>query len=255
MRSFLSALAFLTILPIRFREMPGPATVAASRFWYPAVGLLLAALVGGWTELLAAWLRSPALTAFLVLILWVVLTGALHLDGFCDLCDGLLGGRSPERRLEILKDPHLGTFGLAGGVLLLLGKFVAIQELVAAAPGLVAWGVGSALISGRCLVLCLAAGAIYPRSAGTGKVLIEAVRPWEFLLFAGLGWLGNLVATPAFDLGTAGFRFSAALLAVLLLKWSCQKRLGGLTGDCLGAGIELVELVSLLSFLIPIMLR
>src|SRR5262245_32285816 len=161
MRSFLVALAFLTILPVRFRTPPGPAEVARSGLWYPVVGGLLGAALGGWTALLMLWDRPPQVSAFLVLLAWVVLTGALHLDGFCDLCDGLFGGRTPEDRLRILKDPHLGTFGLAGGVLLLLGKFVLLGELVRQADG--PWLVGAAVAVARCLVLCMAGAAGYPR--------------------------------------------------------------------------------------------
>src|SRR5436305_872648 len=102
MRSFLVALAFLTIVPVRFGKMPTPRDIARSRFWYPAVGLLLGAALGGACAALTTWYRSPLVAAFLVLAAWVALTGALHLDGFCDLCDGLFGGRTPEERLRIL---------------------------------------------------------------------------------------------------------------------------------------------------------
>src|SRR5579884_1252814 len=174
MQSFLVALAFLTVVPVPVRKLPGLAAVARSRFWYPVVGLLLGALLGGATALLAARLHAPLVAAFLLLAVWVVLTGALHLDGFCDLCDGLFGGRSPEDRLRILKDPHLGTFGLAGGVLLLLGKFVLLHGLLTAAPARAPWLVAGAVATARCLVVCAAAGARYPRPQGTGKLLVEA---------------------------------------------------------------------------------
>src|SRR5690242_16600444 len=130
MRSLLVALAFLTLVPVRFRNPPDAGDVARSRFWYPAVGVLLGTALGGWTALLSLWGPSALVSAFLVLLAWVLLTGALHLDGFCDLCDGLFGGRTPEDRLRILKDPHLGAFALAGGVLLLLGKFALLSEMV-----------------------------------------------------------------------------------------------------------------------------
>src|SRR5438105_2237876 len=105
MRNLLVALAFLTVLPVRFRVPPSPESVARSRWWYPVVGLLLGTMLGGLAAVLAAWLQSAALAAFLVLLAWVGLTGALHLDGFCDLCDGAFVGRKPEERLRIMKDP------------------------------------------------------------------------------------------------------------------------------------------------------
>jgi adenosylcobinamide-GDP ribazoletransferase len=238
MHSFLVALAFLTVVPVRFRKLPEPAAVARARFWYPVVGLLLGGLLGGATALLTG-LRSPSVAAFLVLAGWVGLTGALHLDGFCDLCDGLFGGRTPEDRLRILKDPHLGTFGLAGGVLLLLGKFVALQQLLTAEPGRAPWVVAGAVTAARCLVLCVAAGARYPRPEGTARVLVEATRLWEMALF------GVLAAVVAFGTITP-LRALPAFVAISGLRWLCSRRLGGITGDCLGAAIELAEVLFLL---------
>jgi adenosylcobinamide-GDP ribazoletransferase len=243
MRSFLVALAFLTVVPVRFRTPPDAAAVARSRFWYPAVGALLGAALGGWTALLVLWGRPPPVSAFLVLLAWVVLTGALHLDGFCDLCDGLFGGRTPEERLRIMKDPHLGTFGLAGGVLLLLGKFVVLAELVRwqeRGP----WVVGGAVAVARCLVLCMAALARYPRPEGTGKALIDSARPVEALLF---GVVGLGIAFAGEGRLDALVWFACAAVGILLLTWLCRARLGGVTGDCLGAGIEVAELLFVLA--------
>jgi len=242
LQGFLVAVAFLTVIPIRFAPMPSHAAIARSRFWYPVVALLLGAILGG-AAALAALLGSPPVAAFLVLLLWVGLTGALHLDGFCDLCDGLFGGHTPEQRLAILKDPHLGTFGLAGGVLLLLGKFAALQQALGQ-PGHPAWLVAAAVAWSRCLALCLAAGARYPRNDGTGKILIEATG-WTEAATLALLMLVLLMATapsPWTGLGAAAL---VGLLA-MALRWACVRRLGGVTGDCLGAEIESAETAFLL---------
>jgi adenosylcobinamide-GDP ribazoletransferase len=244
MRSFLVALAFLTVVPVRFRTLPGAAAVARSRFWYPAVGALLGAALGGWAALLTLWGRPPLPSAFLVLLAWVVLTGALHLDGFCDLCDGLFGGRTPEDRLRIMKDPHLGTFGLAGGVLLLLGKFAVLTEVMRW-QGRGPWALGGAVAVARCLALCVAALGRYPRPEGTGKALIESIRPAEGFLF-GVIALGLALGAGGGTPDALGW-FSCAAAGALLLAWVCRARLGGVTGDCLGACIEFAELLFLLA--------
>jgi adenosylcobinamide-GDP ribazoletransferase len=245
MHSFLVALAFLTVLPIRLPKLPTAEVVARSRFWYPVVGLLLGAVLGGWTALTALY-ASTMLGAFLVLLAWVGLTGALHLDGLCDFCDGLFHGQTAADRLRIMKDPHLGTFGLAGGVLLLLGKWVVLQDIFLRLPERGPWLVAGAVTAARSLTLCVAAGSHYPRAEGTGKPLIEATAWWEGILFAAVAAGLTLLLPPRVD-PAAVIMIVPALGVVLGLRWVCRRRLGGVTGDCLGAAIELVEWTFLLT--------
>jgi adenosylcobinamide-GDP ribazoletransferase len=245
-RSFLVALAFLTILPVRFRKMPTADIVAASRFWFPVVAVLLGAGLGGWSAAVAAMPCSPLLTAFLILLAWLVSTGALHLDGFCDLCDGLLGGHTPEDRLRIMKDPHLGTFGLAGGVLLLLGKLAALNELLLRDREQTPWLLVAAVVLARCLAQCMAALSSYPRPEGTGKALISATRTWEAGPYALCGAVAVMLCSLALTWRFAGL-FLVPCVVVLGLTWICRRRLGGVTGDCLGAAIEGSEVTFLLT--------
>jgi adenosylcobinamide-GDP ribazoletransferase len=247
LKSLLVAVAFLTIVPIRFRDLPAPAVVARSRVWFPAVGVLLGLVLGGATAL-AVRFGSPMIGAFLVLLVWVGVTGALHVDGFSDLCDGLFGGRTPEDRLRIMKDPHVGSFGLAGGVFVLLGKFVALHELMRRAPLLAPLAVGGAVAVARCLAPVLAAGARYPRPDGTGKAFVEATRGSEgkvFALFAVSASLTPFLGEPILGLAL----FGASFVTVLALRAICERRLGGITGDCVGAGIEGAELAYLFAAL------
>jgi adenosylcobinamide-GDP ribazoletransferase len=251
MRSFLVALAFLSVVPIRFRQLPSDADVARSRFWFPVVGALLALLLGGWTAM-AAWLRTPFLGAFLILLIWVGITAALHLDGLADACDGLFGGATPEDRLQIMKDPHIGTFGTVGVVLLLLGKFAALVQLIGGIPTQAPWLVGAAVWLARCHVVVVASLGRYPRPQGTGKVLIESTQRWEgwIQLLLTVAIVGMLVyflfQQSAWFLVTVWLWLPSGIL-VLLLNRLFSSRLGGTTGDCLGAGIELLELTFLIA--------
>jgi adenosylcobinamide-GDP ribazoletransferase len=187
------------------------------------------------------------LAAFFILLAWVIATGALHLDGFCDLCDGLLGGQTPEERLRIMRDPHLGTFGLAGGVLLLTGKLVGLNELIQRGSDQAPWLVAASVVAARCLALCMAGLSHYPRPEGTGKALISATRAWEAGPYAFLAATAVLVVFPLADWSRAAVLFLVPCLAVLTLTWVCHRRLGGVTGDCLGAAIETAEVTFLLS--------
>jgi adenosylcobinamide-GDP ribazoletransferase len=243
--SFLVAVAFLTIFPIPFRELPSSADVARSRVWYPVVGLLmgvLLAIVFGVVGVL--W--PPAVAAFVLLAVWLGCTGALHLDGLADLCDGLFGGTSPVERLRIMKDPHQGTFGVTAAVLVLLGKFAALSSLLQAGhPPRALWGAAAAVAWSRALVLIMAANAPYPRSEGTGKASVRATRWSEALPSAGVtGCLLWLMSWQA-DFAVCGLALLCAFWAVLGLRRLCEKLLGGVTGDCLGASIEVSEMVVL----------
>ena len=143
-----AAFSFLTILPLGYTEGRKPGWSFAA---YPLVGLV----VGGACALVAA--RSPFstnVTAFLVVLAWVVITGGLHLDGFGDSCDGLLATVEPERRLEIMKDPRVGSWAVIGLILLLLGKWTLVADvppsLLIPPPVVGRWGMVIAAITSLC---------------------------------------------------------------------------------------------------------
>ena len=120
-----AAFSFLTILPL---GSPGRRKLGPAFAWFPLVGLCIGAL------LTAIGAHSPfdrELTAFLILLVWALISGGLHLDGFGDSCDGLLATVAPEARRRIMRDPRAGMWAVAGTTLLLLGKWLAIR----AAPG------------------------------------------------------------------------------------------------------------------------
>ncbi|RME35545.1 MAG: adenosylcobinamide-GDP ribazoletransferase, partial [Thermoflexia bacterium] len=119
-RSLLTALHFLTRLPFPLRET-SLEEVGRSAWAFPLVGALTGLLLAG-SDWALGYLFPPLLRAAPVLALWVAITGALHLDGFVDCCDALLAARPPEVRLEILRDTHVGAFGVVGAVVFLLLK-------------------------------------------------------------------------------------------------------------------------------------
>jgi adenosylcobinamide-GDP ribazoletransferase len=208
------------------------------------VGLVLGALLAG-LGLGLRWMLPGGVVSALLLVAWVALTGALHLDGFVDCCDAMLAPVSRERRLEILRDVHAGAFGIVGVVLLLLVKYIALATLPAAIqlpallliPALGRWGMTGAVVlfpyarSGPGLGRKAKAGAGYRQLAvATVTVLAAAGLAW----WLGLGWIVLVLLI-------------LAALAVLALSGWAQSRLGGLTGDVYGAICELVETTSLLA--------
>jgi adenosylcobinamide-GDP ribazoletransferase len=237
MISLLTALQFLTIFPAIIRRAFTGQELGRSVGFFPLVGLLLGGIFYGLASGLQIIFPSQIVAVFL-LTAWLLLTRALHFDGFLDTCDGLFGGFTPERRLEIMRDSRVGAFGVAGGGLLLLAKYAAIVSL----PQLS--GLLLAPVLGR-WVLSMAIYAFpYAREKGLGRDMKDNVR-WPqvtlasvvtalvALLFA--GWMGLLA-------------FALSAFVLWLGAGFILRRIPGLTGDSYGALCELSELAVLLFF-------
>jgi adenosylcobinamide-GDP ribazoletransferase len=232
-----AALQFLTRLPIPLRRELSQATWARSMAWFPLVGLVVGLLlVGGRWATGALWPQD--LAAALTLALWVVLTGGLHLDGLVDCCDALWVAAPPERRLEILRDVHVGSYGLVGGALFLLLKWRAI--VATPWPGLIL-----APILGRWAMVYVTWAFPYARPSGLGKMFQEFLGRREMALASATALLAVTLCGGWRGLGVA---LAGWLAAWALASWA-QRRLGtGLTGDVYGLVCEMVELVILLGW-------
>ena len=234
----LAAFQFLTIFPAVIQRLFTPREMGRSTAFYPFVGLVL----GGILLALDGGLRLflPAqLAAVFIVTAWLLLTRALHFDGFLDIFDGLFGGFTPERRLEIMKDSRAGSFGVAAGGLLLFAKIASITALLdrpaafLLAPVLARW------------VMVLAIFAFpYAREKGLGRDMKDQTG-WAQLLFATL----TALAVAWF---TAGWLGLLALILTAAIFWlACRFMLTmipGLTGDSYGMLCELIELCVLVVF-------
>lgn len=233
-QALLVALQFLTVVPVR---VPGEITAESqgrSLLWYPAVGLLLGLVLAVVAKLLAS--TPSLLVAVVVLTLWVLLTGALHLDGLADCADALLGGLGDrEKTLRLLKDPLCGSSAVITLVLVLLLKVAALSVLLAYDYGL--WLLAIPLLA-RLSLLWLFLSTDYVRPQGLGEVLAQHFP--RHLVQA------LLVALPLLLLPFLPLTLWLLWLVVgVFICWSVRraslKRLGGFTGDCAGAQVELVE--------------
>ena len=229
----LAALEFLTIIRLhRFRPVSAE-TLARAQVFYPLVGLLLGGILVG-----ADWLLGYGLPAgprgVLLLALLALLTCGLHLDGLADTFDGLLGGQERERRLAIMRDPRIGSFGVTALVLTLLLKWSALASLLAADE----WrAVLLGPLLGRCAIVALAAAVPYARPDGLGSGFHAAARGLPVVVAAIAALVGALLVG-----GVPGLALLAAtVLTPLLLGWWSQRAIGGATGDLYGAACELTE--------------
>ncbi len=239
---FLSGVQFLLLSPAFIKRPFTPQELGGATAYYPLVGVILGGVLIG-LDWLLSWFLPLEVRSALLLAAWVFLTGALHLDGFLDSCDGLLGGFTPEQRLEIMRDERVGAYALAGGVLLLLSEYSALNALGELRP----LGLLLAPALGR-WALTLSIGAFsYARPQGLGSDIKDQVRP-AHLLAASL-WLALIVGAAA--LAAHSLAPLAALLAGAA-TWRLGasfilRRIPGLTGDSYGALCTLVELTALLS--------
>jgi len=230
------AFSFLTILPVPAPRGTMPDDFGRSAAWFSITGLvigLILALVGWGTR----FIFPAAVVGFLVTGVWALITGGLHLDGLADCCDGMMSAAGIERRLEIMKDPRLGTFGGAGLVLVLLGKFVLSTVLVERGIWL-AFPLAASL--GRWFIL-LAARQPSARPGGMGDAFARGVRPWHIILSFLIPLGIMLWAGPV-----SWISLAAALLVLILIITAARRRLGGMTGDVFGLIVEMSELTVLL---------
>jgi adenosylcobinamide-GDP ribazoletransferase len=238
MTPIIAAFQFLTIFPTLIKRMFTSQEMGRAAGWFPLVGVSLGALL--YAVNYAARLIFPdSVCAALTIFAWVMFTRAFHLDGFMDTCDGLFGGWTPERRLEIMKDSRMGAFGVAGGVLVLLTKYSALSSSTNIFAALIL-----AATLGRWASPLVIYSFPYAREDGLGIEMKRNVGIREIIIatiIAGitswfiLGWLGF-----ALMLGAAVVAFLTALYAMRLLP--------GLTGDIYGTVTTLVEMLVLVFF-------
>jgi adenosylcobinamide-GDP ribazoletransferase len=227
----LVAFRYLTVLPLPRSRVAGDLGRAAG--WFPVVGLVLGACLA-LASLAIDRVVPPGVGAMLLVALWAVLTGGLHLDGLADTCDGLGGGWSRERALAIMRDAHSGPYGVTGIVLVLGLKAATLASL----PEGLAWrALVLAPVLGRAGPLLLVRLCPPARPEGAGHALATGAR-WPSLV------AGGLVAVVA-SVALLGGWGAAALAASGLLGWGgaihLRRRLGGFTGDTLGALVEVTE--------------
>jgi adenosylcobinamide-GDP ribazoletransferase len=231
------AFGLLTILPFHPDGNWQPGDAGRAAVWFPAIGLLIGSLV--WLAWILTKQILPAPVAGIVTLgVWVALTGGLHLDGLADCCDGLFGVAAPARRLEIMKDPRLGAFGVIGLVLVLMLKGAALASLAPATGA----GILLAASLGRWCVL--PAGLLSAASpTGMGADFVAGVER-RALFQAGILPVGLGIV-----LGAKGIvALLAGLLAALVILAFARARIGGVTGDVFGGVVEVVETVVLLVF-------
>lgn len=239
MSPLLATLRFLTIVPVPGNWGTAESDLARSLPYFPVVGLLLGLVCAG-----VAWglslVAPPMVAASAILVVLMAWSGCLHLDGLSDTADGFLSSRSRDRILEIMHDSHAGAMGMVAILIVLLTKFAALASLDRAAV----WpAVLLTPLAGRSAMVVEMAVLPYARPTGLGAVFYRHRRwpaaLWAVAVLASVGW-GIL--------GSRGLAACGGALVVTLVFAACAwRKIGGATGDTLGATCEIVEIVPALT--------
>lgn len=251
-RAALVALQFLTRLPLRIEPPPAAREVGLSLACYPIVALAIGTVLWGIAIMVS---RLPAvLGAAIVLVSWVLITGALHLDGLADTADAWVGGHGDrERTLQIMKDPRSGPIALAvvNCVLLLkFASFAAVAMQLHAQPHAVAWR--DPRLAAACILPPLLARAAIPllfahtpyvRAHGIAEQLTAHQSRRAGVFFVAVSALCVLAACR----GLGAFALAVAAIAYCIVRGGLVRRLGGFTGDGAGALIEVIETACLVA--------
>jgi len=235
MTRFSLAWKFLTVLPwVKTRGEADPRLLGPSMACYPLIGLLLGLIL--WVPFwFLAWIFPRSLADGLLVLLLVLITGAFHLDGLADTLDGLAHGRTPEERMQIMKDHRVGTFGVVGLILILGIKYLALDSLPkqTAIKGLVV-----ALALSRYSMVQLLHHAPYARKeGGLGLAFKETLTKKEWIA-AGIF---SLACSLLFFKMPGFFLWGIVVVSTFLLEKFILRKLGGVTGDVLGAANEINE--------------
>jgi adenosylcobinamide-GDP ribazoletransferase len=244
---FAAAVSFLTRFPVAGGRALDGRTVARSARWFPLVGLPLGAICA-----VVLWLSSRIFPPLIAAVIWAgadaALTGALHLDGLADTADGFGGGHTREDILRIMRDHAIGAYGAVALILALLLRVAAVAALdfharprhavvaIVLTPVLGRW---AAVLSGAVSESARPDGDSPTRWIGMPELTVATITV-AALIAAGMSAASDIVRGPA----------AWAMVAIASVLWTrlCRRKIGGVTGDTLGAGVVLSECLVLLVF-------
>jgi adenosylcobinamide-GDP ribazoletransferase len=245
-RNFITALQFLTIVRVKKDHIVEEGNLAKSMVYFPLVGFLIGFLLVYADRFFALFALPHTIATFLLIIISVLFTRAIHIDGLADTLDGLMGGRNHSSRLDIMRDSSLGTAGALGIVIVLFMKYLCLNNLYEG-DRIVALLV--APVVGRWSQTYMVFNANYGREDGMGKAFVGHLRSSGLAAASAIAIALSAFVLPGLDPHSLVF-FSVLICGVLLLtilgKHYLVRKLGGVTGDAIGAMSELNEVLVLL---------
>ena len=238
--SFLAAFQFLTSIPLPGRREVSPEELGRATTYFPVVGLIIGLILAGLNWLLSLIL-PPAVVNTLLIVVLVVITGALHLDGFVDTCDGIAGHKAVEDRWRVMHDSRAGAFGIVGVVLLLLVKYVSLNSIPEVF--MMATLIFMPVVSRWAMVYAIFAYS-YARPSGLGTAFKQATRWPQFTAATIITFAVAVALFPFFSITGLLLIFGIWIITALFSVY-LKRKFAGLTGDTYGAINEIAEVIVL----------
>jgi len=235
---FLAALRFLTIIPLPWGREVSPEKLGRSTGFFPVIGIIIGLILVGLNWLFGLFLPSPVVNVLLV-VSSVVISGALHLDGFVDTCDGIAGHKTPEERWQVMHDSRAGAFGIIGVCCLLLVKYVSLNSVPDTL--LMVTLVLMPMISRWAMVYAV---FVYPyaKPSGLGRVVKQEARWYRFVMATLIALVVAIVLAQLMGIAI----MLGIWIIVMVMAAYLKRKFSGLTGDTYGAINEVAEVCVLI---------
>ncbi len=238
LESIVVAFQFLTRLYLPINVEWDTANLRRSLMWFGLVGAFIGVILAGAMTLFNRFDLIPAVAAIIILLIWIFITGGMHIDGISDMADGFFSMRDKEKTLEIMKDSHVGAFGVITIVFLLLIKFEMLKEFIIIEKNV--W-----LLILPPTIARIAAGLVLSfyettKKSGLGYTFHSS----DPRIFWAIGFIVTLIISSILNIKSLIFIGIAILASNLMALWA-KKKIGGLNGDIYGAIVETVEVMGM----------
>lgn len=238
LESIVVAFQFLTRLYLPINVEWDTANLRRSLMWFGLVGAFIGVILAGAMTLFNRFDLIPAVAAIIILLIWIFITGGMHIDGISDMADGFFSMRDKEKTLEIMKDSHVGAFGVITIVFLLLIKFEMLKEFIIIEKNV--W-----LLILPPTIARIAAGLVLSfyettKKSGLGYTFHSS----DPRIFWAIGFIVTLIISSILNIKSLIFISIAILASNLMALWA-KKKIGGLNGDIYGAIVETVEVMGM----------
>lgn len=238
LESIVVAFQFLTRLYLPINVEWNTANLRRSLMWFGLVGSFIGVILAGAMTLFNRFDLIPAVSAIIILLIWIFITGGMHIDGISDMADGFFSMRDKEKTLEIMKDSHVGAFGVITIVFLLLIKFEMLKEFIIIEKNV--W-----LLILPPTIARIAAGLVLSFYETTKKNgLGYTFHSSDPRIFWAIGFIVTLIISSILNIKSLIFIGIAILASNLMALWA-KKKIGGLNGDIYGAIVETVEVIGM----------